>query len=272
MSLIESAKIIRKELLVKDEPVKALNLLRELNIPELKEYEDRTYGLIRHLYEPDIYNKVYGSSGEFKVHDAEHIEPEKYCTRAGSLYPRYGWVIEDIKKDKPATYMDLACYLGSLVITAASLGVESYGVDLTKDAIDIAESRARNAGVSEKTTFYLDNIETFNRVKVDMLSAFEVLEHVTDPEKFIEHLCELSSGWIYITTPNGSIDGGTGNLGHWDWDGNEVHTRGHVRAFTRSSLFKLLDRCNCEIAYLDVVGLLIWAKFRKKNDKKNTDK
>lgn len=265
MSLINNIKILREHLLTFDEPIKAYNMLKELNIPELKPELDKTYGMIRHIYEPEIYDKIYGKHGEFIIYDAEQIEPEAFASRAEKLYDRYRWLLEGLVEDKAESYLDLACYLGSLVITASSRGIKSSGVDLTKDAIDIAKKRAEKLGV--KADFYLDNIEKFDKVHADVVSAFEVLEHVVDPEAFIKNISSLANKWVYITTPNGSFDYGLGNLGIWEWDGNEMHTRGHVRAFRKASLFKLLDKCGCDIAFLDVIPEqnLLYAKFRRKN-------
>lgn len=272
MSLINDVKIIREHLLTFDEPIKCYNMLKQLNIPELKEELDKTYGMIRHIYEPDIYDKIYGKHGEFSIYDVEQIEPESLTLCAETRYDRYRWVLEDMVKEKVESFLDLACYVGSLVNTASSKGIKSYGVDLTKDAINIATDRAQKFGVD--STFYVDNIETFNKVRADVVSAFEVLEHVVDPEAFIKHVSSLANKWVYISTPNGSYDLGLGNLGVWEWDGNELHTRGHVRAFRKDSLFKLLDKCGCEIAFLDAMPNehLLYAKFRRKDEKKNTNK
>jgi hypothetical protein len=260
--LINSLKIIREELLVKDEPIKAYNLLKLFNKPELKPELDRTYGLIRHIMEPAIYKKYYGMHGEDQIPDCELIEPREFITNAGARYERYKWIVDEFEMNRPKSYLDLACYIGSLVTTAASKGIKAYGVDMTKRAIEVARERAKFANL--ECEFFCDDVTKFNGVRADMVSAFEVLEHVPDPKEFIEHLCSLSNGWVYITTPNGSYGDGEGNLGHWDWDGEELHVRGHVRVFTKASLFKLLSDCGCEIDFLDAMqDNLLWAKFKK---------
>jgi len=263
MSLINNVKIVRKYLLTFDEPIKAYNLLKELNLPELKEELDKTYGMIRQIYEPNIYNKVYGRDGEFKIYDVERIEPERFTLCAETRYGRYEWILKEMLEEKVKSFLDLACYSGILVTTASSKGIKSYGVDLTKDAVDVATARAKKFNLD--SVFYLDNIETFNKVHADVVSAFEVLEHVVNPEAFIKHVCSLANKWVYISTPNGSYDVGLGNLGTWEWDGVEEHTRGHVRAFRKESLFRLLNKCGCEIAFLDATPEnLLYAKFRRK--------
>lgn len=262
MDIIEAARIIRKELLIKDEPVKAFNLLTELNIPELKPELDRTYGLIKHAFDKKSYEKFYGMNGEFEVRNHIDIEPTVFILKADQRYDRYNWIVNEVRDLKPKSYLDFACYVGSLVTTVANMGVDATGVDITKSSIEAARERAKSVGLNCK--FVLGDVDTYEGPKVDMVSAFELIEHVPDDKKFIEKLCSLSNEWVYITTPNGCYDNGDGNLGHWDWDGDDTHVRGHLRVYTKPSLFKLLDGCGCEIAFLNSMrdGLL-WAKFRK---------
>lgn len=257
MDKLTSLQILRRELLIKDEPIKALNLYKlfEIDDPNL-------YGLVRHIYDPETYRKYYGMQGEDQIPDCEVIEPRDLIDHAELKYDRYKWVVSEFENEKPKSYLDLACYVGSLVTTAASRGIEAYGVDMTKRAVEVARERAASKNL--KCEFFCDDATTFDKVKVDMVSAFEVIEHVPDPKQFVNHLCDLSNGWVYITTPNGSYDNGRGNLGHWDWDGKELHIRGHVRVFTKESMFKLMEECGCEIGFLEVMpDTLIWCKFRK---------
>lgn len=262
MNLVEAIKILRKELLIRDEPIKALELLRLFNLPELAEEEKKSYASVRHIYDEEFYQKIYGMNGEDEVADCENIEPRVLITNAERRYPRYAWVVAEMDEIKPKSYMDLACYVGSLVTTAASKGIKAYGVDMTQRVIDVARDRALSKGL--KCEFFVDDVTKFNKAKAEMVSAFEVIEHVADPKQFIEHLLSLSKGWVYITTPNGSFGDGAGNLGHWEWDGVDEHVRGHVRVFTKESMFRLLDECKCEIGFLEAMSDgLVWAKFRK---------
>jgi len=260
--LIDSLQIVRRELLIMDEPIKALNLLRLFNLPELKADEDKTYAMVRHIYDPEFYKKIYGNAGEDQIPDCEDMEPRKLITDARGRYMRYDWMIAEMDALKPKSYLDLACYIGSLVTTASYKGIKAYGVDMTKKAIEVAAERALSAGLS--CEFFCDDATTFNKVKADLVSAFEVIEHVVDPVAFINHLKTLANEWVYITTPNGSFDNGQGNLGHWDWDGVDEHVRGHVRAFTKESMYRLLKDNDCEIGFLEAMpDNLVWAKFRK---------
>lgn len=263
MQLTNAVKIIRKELLLRDEPLKAYKLLEVLNIPELEEEKKKSYALVRHAYEPEFYELLYGAHGEDSVPDAELIEPRHMIRDARGKYPRYEWILDEFEIVKPRSYLDLACYIGSLVTSASARGIKAYGVDMTQRTIEIAKERNDSEGLD--ATFYRDDITKFDKVKADMVSAFEVLEHVADPVEFIKHLADISYKYVYITTPNLCYGDGDGNQGHWDWDGVDAHMRGHLRAFSKGSMEKLMKDAGVEVVELiEQKDGLVWCKFKGK--------
>jgi len=255
--LADAIRTIRRELLIKDEPIKAHRLLEAVikDLPELKEELERTKKMIRHLSDREEYLKVYSTSPS---EDCADIEPEELIVHPGAKYYRYQWICDEIKHLQPETYADLACYVGTLPIWAASQGVKAYGVDLTKNTIAEAERRAENE--KKEVEFIQDDLMNFKK-GVDLVSAFEVLEHVPDDEAFIKHLLGLAKQWAYITTPNYSFGDGEGNLGHWDFGGG---VRGHVRIYNENTLTDLIERCGGEVGDMFVKDGLLHAKFRKK--------
>ena len=261
MELSQAIKIVRKELVIKDEPLKAWNLLELFKDVEGLELERKnTYGMIRHMFD----NKEYSASCDIPVDNCELIEPKELITNAGIRYARYQWVIENIRNDKPNSYLDLGCYVGSMVTTIANMGIDSYGVDLTSQVIEVARSRAKEANITN-AKFFVGNVEKFDKIKAEAISSMEVIEHVVDPKKYIKHICDLTSndGWGYVSTPDGPFGDGEGNIIQgWEWDGKG--TRGHVRVFTKKTLSKLLDECNCEYSFTNLDDQLLNVKFRRK--------
>ena len=259
MDLIPAIKLIRKELIIKDEPYKAWKLLELFkNIPGLEEERKNSKLIIQHVFDED---KLKHLLQDVPCEDCEFIEPESVIDNPASKYDRYGWMMSELKRLDPASYLDVGCYVGSLTIWSAKQGIKSYGVDYTKAVIKKARERAIKHNAT-KAKFFIDDVRIFNKVKVDVVSCFEVLEHVPEVEKFVKHLANLSRGWVYLSTPNGPYGNGEGNLkGGWEYHG-EVG-RGHLRVFVPETLKELLKDYEIGQLFVDEGNLLNCA-YRKK--------
>jgi hypothetical protein len=216
--------------------------------------------MIIHYFDPKEYDFTYNDNMD--KDDFEQIEPIEVATNAQSRYFRYGWVLKNIEGEGAKTYMDLACYVGSLVITAATRGIRSVGVDKTAKAIEVAKRRASEVGVAHLTKFYAGDITTFDEEKVEHVSALEVIEHVIDPEQLINHMADLASKWCYISTPDGPYGNGEGNLPNWDWRG-PTDRRGHLRVFTFNTMKEMMEKNHMEIKELFSEDGLLNCKFRR---------
>lgn len=261
LKLSEALKILRRELVTKDEPLKAYKLLKHFDLPELKEELHKSYMMVRHYYDPEEYRKAYQ---DIKCDDCEIIEPEGVALNAQLRYWRYEWILGEMVKEGAESMMDLGCYVGSVVLTAANRGIRGCGVDFTPRVIEVAKKRASKFGLEEKTSFYVGDVTTFDKEKADVVSSFEVLEHVVDPGAYLVHIANLANKWGYVSTPNGPFGNGEGNKAQgWEWDGKGV--RGHLRVFTKNSLTDLLKINNLDIGevFPGNDGLL-HAKFRRK--------
>ena len=252
MKLEKAYKVIRKELLMKDEPIKAVALAKALG-----KKDEIAESMIDHLYNPEKYETLYKDDNCL---DYEKIEPESFALDADKIYHRYAWVMEELRRQKPKTMVDLACYVGSLVLTLSNKGIEATGVDMTTIAIEAAKKRAKKLKLGAK--FFNQNLFD-HKGKYDAVISFEVIEHIADPKAFIDHLLSLTNpgGWCYITTPNGPYDDGRGNASNWNGKG----LRGHVRAFTKASIAGLLE--GKEFYINEMADKLLWIKFRNKEAK-----
>ena len=257
MDLQNAIKIIRKYLVIHDQPLKAYQLMEALNIPELDDLKNKSYGMVRHFYSQKEHVKAY----DIPVPDCELIEPEECAINPQNRYARYAWFMEDTKDVK--SMIDLGCYVGSLVIASSRRGAKAVGVDLTTGSINVAKSRAKKLG--KDCNFYVADVTKFDKGTYDAVVSFEVFEHVLDPQQYIDHLASLTNdgAWVYITTPDGAYGNGQGNLDMgWEWqEGNG--TRGHLRTFNQKIMRQLLN--NYEVARLskEPDGLL-WIKYRRK--------
>lgn len=94
--------------------------------------------------------------------------------------------------------LDIGCGYGFFLEVAKEKGWEVYGVDLSKKAALICESKG--------ITTHNGTIETsdFTDESFDVVIGIEVLEHVNTPNSFIEQTLKTlrKGGVTYITTPN----------------------------------------------------------------------
>jgi 2-polyprenyl-3-methyl-5-hydroxy-6-metoxy-1,4-benzoquinol methylase len=230
---IEHARAKRRHLITMDQPLRAYEMLKELNYPELAQETEDTYKMVRHMFDYDFYKEYYGN------HLPENPVPEEFIFRAQEVFPRFNWVLKKMEEEGAKTMVDIGCADGVLALTAAYRGIPALGVNLYKPSVELATKRATKAGVPAIFTAsdVFDVTGTY-----DAVVAMEIIEHVPDPTKFVKKLTQLCrpTGWIYISTPDGPFGNGEGNRGNWELKG-DMDIRGHVRVFTKDSLSQLLD-------------------------------
>jgi len=137
---------------------------------------------------------------ETKDGDAENVH---------ELIPRFGWGFDMVDELKPSTLLDLGTLDGSFPITIARhYGIPCAGVDLTKDGINLARERAKRLNVP--AVFAQGTIEdTLKELiaegkKFDMITCFEVIEHVKDPKELLSLIDGVLApgGTVLISTPD----------------------------------------------------------------------
>jgi len=96
------------------------------------------------------------------------------------------------------TILDVGCGNGSFVDAAMEQGYNIKGIELSQTAVDIAQ--AFNLPV-QNVDFFSSEIEVSS---FDVLSMFEVIEHLPDPVRFLKRAEQVvkPGGLIYLTTPN----------------------------------------------------------------------
>lgn len=252
MNLIDAVKQIRKELIIKDQPLKAYQLLKKLNLPELKKELEDTEKMVSHYLDYSVYRKYYQEDL------IEPIEDEEVVLNAGKRFKRFQWVIDHLALQKAKTVVDMGCADGILVCTLAKLGYQATGVNLHTKSIEVANKRKTRYGL-ENATFINGDIFDI-KDKYDAVICQEVIEHVPDDAKLIEHLSSLGE-WVYITTPLGAVNDGADND---RWEATDI--RGHLRIYTETSLKSLLKDYHIAEFKVDedwgVKYLLV--KYRKK--------
>lgn len=157
------------------------------------------------------------SDKEFKLENYEEFyadhkfveTTEENATNVHELIPRFGWAFDVIEELKPKNLLDLGTLEGSFPITISThFGIPCVGVDLTKDGIRLAKERAKRLEIP--VDFYLGTVESWlekfaeQGLKFDVVTAFELLEHVKDASVLLKLIDNVLApgGSVLMSTPD----------------------------------------------------------------------
>ncbi|GGD53088.1 bifunctional 2-polyprenyl-6-hydroxyphenol methylase/3-demethylubiquinol 3-O-methyltransferase UbiG [Lacimicrobium alkaliphilum] len=104
--------------------------------------------------------------------------------------------------------LDVGCGGGILAESMAAQGAQVTGIDMAKDAIDVARLHGLETGV--KVDYQLSTVEDFADKfagQFDLVSCMEMLEHVPDPQSVVNACARLvkPGGQIFFSTLNRNI-------------------------------------------------------------------
>jgi SAM-dependent methyltransferase len=103
---------------------------------------------------------------------------------------------------KGERYLDLGCGSGGFTVQMAREveACELYGVDIAADAV----RRASERGIQARCLDLSRDSLPFSEGSFDLITAIEVIEHLTDTDKFLleVHRCLRNEGYFVVTTPN----------------------------------------------------------------------
>ena len=96
----------------------------------------------------------------------------------------------------PGTVLDAGCAMGLLVETLRDSGVEAWGVDISKYAIDHVAPEIRDF-------CWLGSVTDPFPQKYDLIVSIEVVEHLPrqDSEKAVSNFCQHSNDILFSSTP-----------------------------------------------------------------------
>ena len=145
--------------------------------------------------EIDIHDRVaeayYGKLGEELMKDTQY---------------RIHWICKYAKGKK---ILDVGCSQGIVPLLLAREGKNVFGLDISQKAIDEANESLSNEeeDVQENITFLRANflLHDFRNEKFDTIIIAEVLEHLVNPEDFIDKAKGLleKTGNLIVTVPFG---------------------------------------------------------------------
>ncbi|MBB4641354.1 bifunctional 2-polyprenyl-6-hydroxyphenol methylase/3-demethylubiquinol 3-O-methyltransferase UbiG [Rhizorhapis suberifaciens] len=152
--------------------------------------------------------------------------------------------------------LDVGCGAGLLCEPLARLGARVTGIDAAPENITAARSHAVKQALA--IDYRAGGIETLNEGSFDLVTSMEVIEHVTDPQAFVDGLARALApgGLMILSTPNRTalsrlalitLGEGLGQIprGTHDWN----------KFLTPQELEELLGKAGMEVT--DVTGLSI---------------
>jgi 2-polyprenyl-3-methyl-5-hydroxy-6-metoxy-1,4-benzoquinol methylase len=155
--------------------------------------------------------------------------------------------------------LDIGCGIGHFLNVASLNGWNAYGTEISEQACCIAKQKNKNIYCDE-----LKNIK-FQNGYFDVITMFEVLEHVENPSTLLEECQRVlrAGGILYLTTPNyQSLDR---LLTGKKW---KIYHPEHLSYFDTKSLYFLLSKTGFKIrsletkniAIYDIIKILFWDK------------
>lgn len=111
---------------------------------------------------------------------------------------------EEFLKDLPAQngkLLDIGMGTGNFLAAAVKAGYDGYGIDFDRNAVEAA---GKIFGLKNVYVLGIDGaVEKFGNGYFDVISMFEVLEHVDNPSDFIEKtkLLLKDEGYLAISVP-----------------------------------------------------------------------
>ena len=118
---------------------------------------------------------------------------------------RLGYISEHVALDKKKL-LDVGCGGGLLTEPLANLGAKVTGIDISLENVSVARKHAKLSGLDIE--YINTTIESMpGRNKFDIVTALEVIEHVEDPEIFVENISKRikSGGIFFLSTINRTL-------------------------------------------------------------------
>ncbi len=144
-------------------------------------------------------------------YEREYFENLKYEHREQLVKRHFAEVLRWASKNtetcildgRGRTALDVGCAYGFGVNVLSSMGYTCCGADVSKYSLLIAKQADRNSD------FVVSNAQTelpYKRQSFDLVTCFEVLEHLSNPFAAIKSLYGCSRSVLICTTPNRIVD------------------------------------------------------------------
>ncbi len=147
----------------------------------------------------------------------------------------YNALLDEFEKyRKTNKLLDIGCGRGWFLETARSRGWEVYGTEYSEAAVQLCQTHGIHMIQGQL------NSATFANDEFDVITSFEVIEHINNPREEIAFIHKFlrKGGLFYCTTPNFNSA-----LRYYLKSGyNIINYPEHLSYYTKSTLNKLLEQ------------------------------
>lgn len=224
--------------------------------------------------------------GFFSIGNGADTDYARFYTKDyfnSSLYDyssyRLARILGLVQPGKNKRVLDLGCGPGEIAARCAKQGAEVFGVDVSKDALQLSAERCKKEDVTVQLFEFDGERLPFKDATFDSIILSDVVEHVNDKtlSTLVKDCARLLSpdGWLVIhTSPTQNILALTqlmkmatfGLVDHHAQLVNPDYEYLHVRYHSPGSLRKILERFNLqpviwgEFKYLSGTAISRWAE------------
>jgi 2-polyprenyl-3-methyl-5-hydroxy-6-metoxy-1,4-benzoquinol methylase len=140
----------------------------------------------------------------------DYFNCRKYSLKAG-LVERHVFEVlqwaskgtpEDLLTGKGKKALDVGCAYGFTTRILAGLGYDACGVDIST----YGTKQGKNLGDSQFVVCDAQTNMPFTGETFDLVTCFDVLEHLIFPEKAVVNMFNVCKGTLVITTPNRKVE------------------------------------------------------------------
>ena len=155
-----------------------------------------------------------------KIWDENWAKIAAYSTNsAGNRWAFY--LIKKILRDitiGEGIIIDVGCGMGNKTAELAKRFPDNHviGMDFSKEGLDFASNYYRSIkNLSFKYGDATQNEDKPNNNRIEMVSSFEVLEHIKNWKDFLYVLCKMSDQYVLLSTPTGKMRSYEKQIGHY---------------------------------------------------------
>lgn len=190
----------------------------------------------------EIYNKDYFHGDEYSNYIAERDTIEKNFRRISNIINKH------ITDTKQKNILEIGSAYGFFLNMVKDEFNIVKGLEICKDAADYAKNQF---GIDVKDVDLLD--WDFDQHKYDLVCMWDVIEHLSSPQKYLEKISKNMNKDGIIAFTTGDIGSLVAKVRGRNW--RQIHPPSHVHYFSRKTIEKLLRQNEFKIISFGHFGM-----------------